>query len=155
MTQSQDKVYNKWEPIIENLFEKREKSWLEDYAKAHRSDSLNRMDKINNLFDNKQTNQQFPSLLPIAKRIAASTIAGGLQGEELEKLKGKVLSENRESKINSVIEGTEHVEKEIKDYPEYIEGLIPVKPMSSPQPTLLYIDYKYENKDKDEKDTLF
>ncbi len=96
------------------------------------------------LEENTIATQQFPSLLPIARKIAAQTI-GGMSKEERERIESEVKSENRDGKIDSLIEGTEYVEKKVEEHPDYKSGtdLVPVQPLSGPVGQLFYLDFKY------------
>jgi len=84
---------------------------------------------------------------PIVKSVFAQTIgqdlvtvqplSGGYNTEEeLEKIKNEIKSENRDSKIESLLEDKEYNEKKIEEHPDYKKG---------PQPLLYYLDYKYKN----------
>lgn len=89
--------------------------------------------------------EQFSSLLPIARKIAAQTI-GGMSKEERERIESEVKSQNRDGKIDALIEGKEYDEKKVEEHPDYISGtdLVPVQPLSAPLGQLFYLDYKYD-----------
>jgi hypothetical protein len=91
--------------------------------------------------------EDFPSLLPIAMKVAARTISNDLifaSKEEIDEVKKKVQSENRDGKIEAIIEGGEFTEKKLEDDEEYKELMKKgVTPMSGPSGTLFYLDYKY------------
>ena len=91
--------------------------------------------------------EEFPSLLPIAMKVAARTISNDLifaSKEEIDEVKKKVQSENRDGKIEAIIEGGEFTEKKLEDDEEYKELMKKgVTPMSAPSGTLFYLDYKY------------
>lgn len=91
--------------------------------------------------------EDFPSLLPIAMKVAARTISNDLifaSKEEIDEVKKKVQSENRDGKIEAIIEGGEFTEKKLEDDEEYKELMKKgVAPMSAPSGTLFYLDYKY------------
>ncbi len=99
------------------------------------------------------TNSSFPSLLPIAMKVAASTIADG-DSKLLEIAKNKVIAINRDRKIDSILFDDPYEELKIEDTEEYKEylnsGLIPVKPMSGPSGKLFYLDFKYDDKTKED-----
>ena len=97
---------------------------------------------------------EFPPILPMAMKVAATTIGGGMSKEERERIEAEVKSENRDGKIESLIEGTEYVEKKLEEHPDYRPDvdLVPVQPMSAPIGHLFYIDYKYGD-DKSHKKT--
>lgn len=91
--------------------------------------------------------EEFPSLLPMAMKVAAKTIAMDLcfaSKEEIDDVKSRVNSENRDGKIEAVIEGGEFTEKKLEDDEEYKELMKKgVTPMSAPSGTLFYLDFKY------------
>lgn len=92
--------------------------------------------------------------LPLAKRVMARTVALGASEEEMNSVKSRVKSENRDGKIESLIKGEKYTEKKLEDDEEYKElskkGLIEVKPMSAPNVGMLYMDMVYDKK-KDKK----
>jgi hypothetical protein len=69
------------------------------------------------------------SLLPIAMKVAAQTIGkdlisvqpmkAGISQEKMDQIAGEVKSENRERKIDSIVEGGEYQEMKVEDHPEY------------------------------------
>jgi hypothetical protein len=91
--------------------------------------------------------EEFPSLFPMAMKVAAKTIAMDLcfaSKEEIDEVKKKVQSENRDGKIEAIVEGGEFTEKKLEDDEEYKELMKKgVTPMSAPSGTLFYLDYKY------------
>jgi hypothetical protein len=96
------------------------------------------------------------NLLPILK-ISSQTIgldlvpviplpAPGMSDEELNEIKNRIKSENRDLKIDSIITGDAFEEKKIDDDPEYKElskGKIG---------KLFYMDYMYSNTNGDSSD---
>jgi hypothetical protein len=93
------------------------------------------------------TSPEFPSLLPIAMKVAARTISNDLifaSKEEIDDVKSRIQSENRDGKIEAVIEAGEFTEKKLEDDEDYKELMKKgVSPMSAPSGTLFYLDYKY------------
>ena len=93
--------------------------------------------------------EEFPTLLPMAMKVAAKTIAMDLcfaSKEEIDEVKKKVQSENRDGKIEAIIEGGEFTEKKLEDDEEYKELMKKgVTPMSAPSSTLFYLDFKYDD----------
>ena len=92
--------------------------------------------------------EEFP-LLPIAMKVAAKTIAMDLcfaSQEEINEVKSKVQSENRDGKIEAIIEGGEFTEKKLEDDEEYKKLMKKgVTPMPAPSSNLFYLDFKYDN----------
>ena len=92
--------------------------------------------------------EDFPSLFPIAMKIASKTIGqdlvsvqpmsgpGGMSKEERERIEAEIKQKNRDGKIDSLIEGTEYKEEKVEQHPDY-------KPGSGGQ--LLYFDYTYNS----------
>lgn len=113
------------------------------------------LDNLSQLAEN-QSNQileetkseEFPSLFPIAMKIASKTIGqdlvsvqpmsepGGMSKEERERIEAEIKQKNRDGKIDSLIEGTEYKEEKLEQHPDY-------KPGSGGQ--LLYFDYSYNS----------
>ena len=113
------------------------------------------LDNLSQLAEN-QSNQileetkseEFPSLFPIAMKIASKTIGqdlvsvqpmsgpGGMSKEERERIEAEIKQKNRDGKIDSLIEGTEYKEEKLEQHPDY-------KPGSGGQ--LLYFDYTYNS----------
>ena len=58
---------------------------------------------------------------------------GGNTKEEMDRIQAEIKAENRQGKIDSVIENKEYKEKEIKDHPDY----------KGPNIDLIYLDFKY------------
>ena len=91
--------------------------------------------------------EEFSSLLPIAMKVAAKTIAMDLcfaSKEEIDAVKSRVQSDNRDGKIDDIIEDGEFTEKKLEDDEEYKKLMKKgVSPMSAPSGTLFYLDYKY------------
>lgn len=89
------------------------------------------------------------SLLPIAKRIYAQTIAhdlvevkplgGGNTGAEMKKIKSDLTAENRDRKIESLVDDKEFKEMKVEEHPDY-------KPIEPPRATLMYLDFVYDVK---------
>ena len=100
------------------------------------------LDNLAQLAEN-QSNQ----ILEETKKVAARTISNDLifaSKEEIDEVKKKVQSENRDGKIEAIIEGGEFTEKKLEDDEEYKELMKKgVTPMSAPSGTLFYLDYKY------------
>ena len=112
------------------------------------------LDNLTQLAEN-QSNQileetkteDFPSLFPIAMKIASKTIGqdlvsvqpmsgpGGMSKEEKERIEAEIKQKNRDGKIDSLIEGTEYKEEKVEEHPDY-------KPGDSP---LFYMDYTYNS----------
>jgi len=95
--------------------------------------------------------EEFPSLLPLAMKVSSKLVSSELSGfaskEEIDAVKSKVQSENRDGKIQSITEGVEFTEKKLEDDQEYQELMKKgVSPLSAPSGVLFYLDYKYAEK---------
>ena len=112
------------------------------------------LDNISQLAEN-QSNQileetkteEFPILLPIAMKLAAKSISNDLifaSDEEIKSVKDRVVQENRDGKLGSILEDEVFVEKRLEDDDEYkklkSKG---VSPLGAPTGHLFYMDYKY------------
>jgi hypothetical protein len=104
----------------------------------------------NHILEESQSTQEFPSILPMAMKVATKTLSLDLcfaSQEEIDEVKKKVQVENRDGKITSIIEGGEFVEKKLEDDEEYKELMKKgVTPSSAPSNQLFYLDFKYEGK---------
>jgi hypothetical protein len=134
---SKEDIMKKWAPILESM--------------GMTGSQLNNLSQLaenqsNQILEETKT-EEFPSLLPIAMKVAARTISNDLifaSKEEIDEVKKKVQSENRDGKIEAIIEGGEFTEKKLEDDEEYKELMKKgVTPMSAPSGTLFYLDYKY------------
>jgi hypothetical protein len=147
---SKEDTLKKWGPILDSMGMTGSKSdWMSQYANAHLDNETQRNNKIEQILES-NTDAEFPTLLPIAMKIASKTISNDLifaSKEEIDEVKKKVQSENRDGKIEAIIEGGEFIEKKLEDDQEYKELMKKgVTPMSGPSGTLFYLDFKYDNK---------
>ena len=86
---------------------------------------------------------------PIAIRVAAQTvghdlvsvvpIGGGATLEEINNIKNRLKSENRDGKLDSVLEDKEFNEKKLEEDQEYRD----LMDKGTPKGNLFYMDYKY------------
>ncbi len=83
------------------------------------------------------------SFFPISIKVAAQTIdlnlvsvspMGGNSIDELERIKNEIIQENRDRKIDSLVDNKEFEEMKIEEHPDYNTG---------PKPKLFYMDYVY------------
>lgn len=94
------------------------------------------------------TTSEFPSLLPIAMRVAAKTIGQDIGGfaskEEIDSVKNRITQENRDGKIESIIDDKPFTEKKLEEDQEYKDLMKRgVTPMSGPSGQLFFLDFKY------------
>lgn len=91
--------------------------------------------------------EDFSTLLPIAMKVSSQMISNDLifaSKEEIDGVKSRVQSDNRDGKIEAIIEDKEFTEKKLEDDEEYKELMKKgVTPMSVPSGNLFYMDFKY------------
>jgi len=139
---SKEEIYKKWAPILENIGLTGSKAdWMSEWAEIHSKQEVE-----------KSKPEEFPSLLPIAMKVAAKTISQDLifaSPEEINEVKNKVLTENRDGKIEAIVDGKEFTEKKLEDDPEYQKLMKKgVTPLSAPSGQLFYLDFKYDTHKK-------
>jgi hypothetical protein len=92
--------------------------------------------------------EEFPSLFPIAMKVAAKTIGQdlvsvkpmshpGMSQEEVDRINAEIKKENRDGKIDSLIEGKDYKEVKQEEHPDWRPG---------PKGSLFYFDYQYGHK---------
>ena len=128
MTQSKADIVNKWAPIIESVGITGSKAnWMAEYAEMHSINEQNSL--LSQSYSNSQS--QFPSLLPMATKVDSQTVGldlvsvhpiGGNSQEEIDRINAEIKAENREGKIESILEDKEYKEKTIEDHPDYKNG---------------------------------
>ena len=118
-------------------------NWMTEYANLHLKNKLS-----TNTVIGSQSNESFPSLLPIAKKISAQTIGidlvsvqpmkdFGNSEKERERIKREVATINRDRKLDSIIE-----DKEFEEFEEFKEEDHELY-KSGTTSNLFYLDYKY------------
>lgn len=144
---TQEEIMKKWAPILDSA----------GVTNSHWGD-ISQLTEIqsNEILEAETKTEEFPSLLPLAMKVASKTISSDLifaSQEEIDEVKNKVKSENREGKIDAIIEGGEFIEKKLEDDEEYKRLMKKgVTPMSGPNGQLFYLDFKYGTGDeKDER----
>lgn len=128
---------NKWAPIMEGMGLTGSKAdWMSQYAQMH-------ADNENVLPGTVEEQVKFPSVFPMATRIVAQTVGldlvsvvplGSNTTEELDRIKAEVEAENRDRKIDSVIEGQQYEEMKVNEHPDFVPG---------PRGDLFYLDFCY------------
>ena len=143
INEEKDKTYDKWAPIINSMGLTGSKAdWMAEYANKQ-NETLQE-----NTLASEGTTSDFPSLLPIAMRVAAKTIGQDIGGfaskEEINSVKNRITQENRDGKIESIIDDKPFTEKKLEEDQEYKELMRKgVTPMSGPSGQLFYLDFKY------------
>ena len=135
---SKEETMKKWAPILERMGMTGSKAdWMSEYAEMH---SKNETTLSNT------TTEDFQTLLPIAMKVSAQTIGtdlvsvapigGGNSGPEMESIRQDIKIENRDRKIESIVEDKEFEEMKVEDHPDYIK---PKGPLGQ----LFYLDFIY------------
>ncbi len=142
---SREETMKKWAPILSGMGLAGPKAdWMSEYAEMHaNSEHLGSMES--NAASGK-SDEDFPSLLPIAMKISAQTIGtdlvsvvpigGGNTPDELNEIRKDVKIENRDRKIESIVEGKDFEEMKVQDHPDYKKSV-------GPRGDLLYLDFQY------------
>lgn len=146
---NRDDIIKKWESILGPMG--MTGSQLNNLSQLAENQSSHILNESN-------SEEKFPTLLPIAMQVAAKTIYNDLtfaSEEEINEVKKKIQSENRDGKIQSITEDIEYVEKKLEDDQEYKDLMKKgVSPLSAPSGTLFYLDYQYgSDKKKNHKKT--
>jgi hypothetical protein len=149
---SKDDLMKKWAPIIDSMGVTGSKAdWLSQYSQM----LSNNESKIEENTLASDTTTEFPSLLPIAMQVASKTIGldlvsvqplaspGGMSQEEVDRINNEVKKENRDGKIDSLIEGKDFKEIKPEEHPDWKPG---------PVGSLMYMDFKYESQNEKEED---
>ena len=140
---SKEDTIKKWAPILESMGMTGSKAdWMSEYAEMH---SKNETTLSNTTLSN-TTAEDFPTLLPMAMKVSAQTIGtdlvtvapigGGNSGPEMESIRQDVKIENRDRKIESIVEDKEFEEMKVEDHPDYIKSKVP-------SGQLFYLDFTY------------
>ena len=135
---SKEETMKKCAPILEKMGMTGSKAeWMSEYAEMH---SKNETTLSNT------TTEDFPTLLPMAMKVSAQTIGtdlvsvapigGGNSGTEMESIRQDIKIENRDRKIESIVEDKEFEEMKVEDHPDYIK---PKGPLGQ----LFYLDFQY------------
>lgn len=127
----------------EETLKKWDSEWMSQYAELHATNEI--VTTPDSIITSQPTDNN-NILFPMAKRIFAQTIGqdlvsvapmgGGNSGDEMKKIKQEVKIENRDRKIDALVEGKDFEEMKTEDHPDYI------KP-SGPSGHLFYLDYTY------------
>lgn len=111
--------------------------WMSEYINSNHQNEIN---------TSSSNTEDFPTLLPTSMKIVAKTIGtdiisvspigGGNTPDELKKIREDIKIENRDRKIESIVEDKEFEEIKTEDHPDYIEP-------KSPSGQLFYMDFVY------------
>lgn len=146
---NKDDIMKKWAPIIDSMGVTGSKAdWFSQYAQMH----SNNESKIEE--NTLASDTEFPSLLPIAMKVASKTVgldlvsvqplaSPGMSQEEVDRINNEIKKENRDGKIDALIEGKDFKEMKPEEHPDWKPG---------PIASLLYMDFKYEEQNEKEED---
>ena len=145
---SKDDLMKKWAPIIDSMGVTGSRAdWLSQYAQM----ISNNESKIEE--NTLASDTEFPSILPMAMKVASRTIgmdlvnikplaSPGMSQEEVDRINNEIKKENRDSKIDALIEGKEYKEMNPEEHPDW-----------KPRIDILYLYFKYgEQNEKDKED---
>ena len=138
----EEDIMKKWAPILDSMGVTSSKAeWMSEYVEMY---SNNEVEK--NTLSTDKTSNDFPSLLPMAMKVSAKTInldlvevkpmssPGGTSEETMWRIKAEVKAENRQRKIDNLLEGEEYKEMDITEHEDY----------NGPNGSLLYMDFVYK-----------
>ena len=138
---NKEDIMKKWAPILDSMGVTGSKAeWMSEYVEMHSNNEVKK-----NTLSTEKTSNDFTSLLPMAMKVSAKTVGldivgvqpmnspGGTSEEAMERIKAEVKAENRERKINNVLEDEEYKEMDITEHEDY----------NGPVGNLFYLDYSY------------
>ena len=141
---SKDDLMKKWSPIFDSMGVTN--SHWGNLSQLAENQSKQILEE--NTLSSEDTNTEFPSLLPMAMKVASKTIgldlvsvqplaSPGMSQEEIDRINNEVKKENRDGKIESIIDGKEFKEMKPEEHPDWKRG---------PNGQLFYMDFKYGHK---------
>ena len=141
---------NKWKPIFESLGITN--SHWGNISQLAENQSKQILEE--NTLASEESNTEFTSILPISMKVAAKTIGfdlvsvqplarPGMSQEEVDRINNEVKKENRDGKIDALIEGKDFKEMKPEEHPDWRPG---------PIGHLFYSDFKYGTQNEEEKD---
>jgi hypothetical protein len=136
MNPTKEDLINKWSSILGD-------------TNSHCGNLAQLVESQSNQIVEETKTEEFTSLLPMAMKVSAKTLALDLcfaSEEEIDEVKKKVQSENRDGKIDALINNSEFTEKKLEDDHQYKELMKKVTPLSAPVGNLFYLDFKYGHK---------
>ncbi len=140
---NKEETLKKWDSVLSGMgMSQEKKEWMSQYVELHTTNEI--VTAPDEIITSQPTDNNI--LFPIAKRIFAQTIGqdlvsvapmgGGNSGDEMKKIKQEVKIENRDRKIDALVEGKDFEEMKPEDHPDYI------KP-KGPSGQLFYMDFVY------------
>jgi hypothetical protein len=147
---SNDDLMKKWAPIFDSIGTTN--SHWGNLSQLAENQSKQILEE--NTLESEDSNTEFPSLLPIAMKVASKTVgldlvqvkplaSPGMSQEEVDRINNEVKKENRDGKIDALIEGKDFKEIKSEEHPDWKPG---------PVGNLMYMDFKYESQNEKEED---
>lgn len=147
---SKEDTIKKWAPILEKMGMTGSKAdWMSEYAEMHsKNEHWGTAEDLKDLSNTESntTAEDFPTILPMAMKVSAQAIGtdlvpvmpigGGNSGAEMESIRQDVKIENRDRKIESIVEDKEFEEMKVEDHPYY-------RKPKGPSGQLFYMDFIY------------
>ena len=141
---------NKWKPIFESLGITN--SHWGNISQLAENQSKQILEE--NTLASEESNTEFTSILPISMKVAAKTIGlnlvsvqplahPGMSQEEVDRINNEVKKENRDGKIDALIEGKDFKEIKPEEHPDWKPG---------PTGHLFYMDFKYGTQNEEKED---
>ena len=136
---SKDDLMKKWAPLLDSM----------GVTASHWGNMAQLVkNQSQQILEENTKADEFPSLLPIAMKVASKTVGldlvsvqplphPGMSQEEIDRINAEVKKENRDGKIESLIEGKEFKEMKPEEHPDWKSG---------PRSQLFYMDFKYGHK---------
>jgi hypothetical protein len=138
MENDKDRAMKKWGTILGNMGMTGSRAdWMSEYAQMHLDG------EAGPIGEQGTTGESSFNVLPMAMKVAAKTVGfdlvsvvpmGSNTGDELDRIQAEVKAENRDRKIESVVDGKEYEEMKVQDHPDFKAG---------PRGELFYMDYAY------------
>jgi hypothetical protein len=147
---SKDDLMKKWAPIFDSMGVTNS-HWC-NLSQLAENQSKQILEE--NTLASEDSNIEFPSLLPMAMKVASKTIGLDLVSvqplaspvmsqEEIDRINNEVKKENRDGKIDSLIEGKDFKEMKPEEHPDWKPG---------PVGSLMYMDFKYGSQNEIEEE---
>ena len=147
---SKDDLMKKWAPIFDSMGATN--SHWGNISQLAENQSKQILEE--NTLTSEESNAEFPSLLPMAMKVVSKTVgldlvsvqplaSPGMSQEEIDRINNEVKKENRDGKIDALIEGKDFKEMKPEEHPDWKPG---------PVGSLMYMDFKYGEQNEEEKD---
>ena len=147
---SKDDLMKKWAPLLDSMGVTA--SHWGNMAQLAENQSQQILEE--NTTSLETTTDEFPSLLPMAMKVASKTVGldlvsvqpmanPGMSQDEIDRINNEIKKENRDGKIDALIEGKDYKEMKPEDHPDWKPG---------PKVHLFYMDFKYGEQNEEKED---